>query len=361
MRGNSPLSETADRELLREAERKLAALLPPTWDVELEAGPPEIDGYFVVRSPQGAVARFLVEAKAGQIAGSAAMVSRALMLARTTALAPLVVTSYAGAALRRMCEENDVNYLDLTGWAWIRADSPAIALMTTGAERDPRPARPATITRLNGAGAGRAIRALLDSRGPGGVRALAERAEVTPGTVSKLLKALDAEAVVERGPTGQILSIRKRDLVERWTRDYKFLRTNRVGWFLAPRGVRQAVERAATGDPNLVATGSVALRRYLPDQQVPITALSQFAAYVPDLDDGSRLLGLVPTDRATANVILAVPYDPRLLDIRPTADDRLSVVDVGQTVADLMTLPGRAPEEADQLMRVLAAGDRAWS
>jgi len=69
----------------------------------------------------------------------------------------------------------------------------------------------------------------------------------------------------------------------------------------------------------------------------------------------------VPTDRATANVILAVPYDPRLLDIRPTADDRLSVVDVGQTVAYLMTLPGRAPEEADQLMRVLAAGDRAWS
>jgi DNA-binding transcriptional regulator YhcF (GntR family) len=361
MSGNSEFWETPEGRLLLDVERRVAALLPDTWNVVLRPGDKGIDGYLVIRAADGTSTTLVVEAKAGHLAGAGNVVAQALMLAGRTGLVPLIVVPYAGVGLRRACEENNVNYLDLTGWASIRTDSPAITVRTAGAERDPRPTRPATITRLSGPGAGRIVRALLASREPLGVRALAERANVAPGTVSKVLKVLDAEAVVDREPGGQVVAVRKRSLVDRWTRDYQFLRANTIAWYLAPRGVQQAIDRARAGGLTLVGTGAVALRRYLPEERVPVTALSQLALYVKTLDDTSRLLGLAPTDRATANVILAVPYDPQLIAARSTDAEQLSVVDVGQTVADLLTLPGRGPEEADQLMDLLAEGDSAWN
>jgi hypothetical protein len=361
MWGNSQMWETAKGQLLLGVERKVADLLPDTWNLALDPGDKGVDGYLVIRAADGTSAKLMVEAKAGYLQGSGSVVAQALMLAGRSGLAPLIVVPYAGAGLRHACEENNVNYLDLTGWAYIRMESPVITVRTTGAERDPRPTRAATITRLSGPGAGRIIRALLASREPIGVRALAERANVAPGTASKVLKALDAEAVVDREHGGRVMAVRKRSLVDRWTRDYQFLRANTIGWYLAPRGVQRVIERVRAGGLTLVGTGAVALRRHLPEQRVPVTALSQLALYVNGLDDTSRLLGLAPTDRATANVILAVPYDSQLITARSTDVEQLSVVDVGQTVADLLTLPGRGPEEADQLMDLLAEGDSAWS
>lgn len=357
---NAAIGETQGRRLVLEAGRLVADALPATWTVTVEDGQGPVDGFLSIEAPDGTAVRVLVEAKPGHLTGGAAVIAQTLTWAREAGLPPLLVTPYAGSTLRRMCDESGVNYLDLTGWSSIRLDSPAVLLRTTGAERDPRPPRPATITRLNGVGAARIIRTVLDVREPVGIRALAARADVAPGTVSKVLKALDAEAAVERDGNGRLVTVRKRGLVERWTRDYRFLRSNEVGWYLAPRGVRQVLDRAEADGVPFVGTGSIALRRYLPDERVPVTPLSQLAAYVPDLAAVSRILGLTPADRSTANVILAVPYDAQLLTTGQGAGDVLAVVDVGQAVADLLTLPGRGPEEADQFMDYLAEDDASW-
>jgi len=61
----------------------------------------------------------------------------------------------------------------------------------------------------------------------------------------------------------------------------------------------------------------------------------------------------------TANVALARPADETLLSRGPTKA-RPGFVPVSQALADLLTLPGRAREEAEQLIDYLATTDPAW-
>lgn len=351
--------EETEKRLLARAERALVGLLPRGRHAWTALGDRHTDARLLLRADDGRTTMLYVELKPGQLPSSEAVVAQLLARARSVGAAPLLVASYLGPQLRRACEERDVNYLDLTGWVWIHTPSPGFVVRTVGADRDPRPARPATIRRLSGAGAGRTIRALLGTTEPQGVRALASRAGVTPGTVSKVLKTLVAESIVERDPAGAVRVMSKRALVERWTHDYQFLRTNLVAWHLAARGVDHVLDRARASGQPVTGTGSLALRQHLPVRRMPVTGLSQLSLYVADLVDAREQLGLVPTERVTANVILAEPYDSQLLTV---GDDRkqIPVVDAGQTVADLLTLPGRGPAEADQLMKVLAEADPAW-
>jgi hypothetical protein len=357
------MKRNAAARVMTDAADRLSALVPASWQVTVDAAGSRdtgVDGYLTVRAADGGLVRFLVHVKGSSAGGADATVAQVLRYARRHRLAPLLIVPYAGPGLRRACEQNNVNYLDQTGWVWVRSDTPAMAIRTSGAARDPRPARGTAMRRLSGSGAGRTIRALLAVTEPVGVRALADRADVAPGTVSKVLKALAPEDLVDQDSAGRVLSVRKRDLVERWIQDYRFTRANDVGWYLAPRGVQQVVDLAASGVADVVGTGSVALRRYLPPGRVPVTPLVQLALYTANVRDAVGALGLVPTEPATANVVVATPYDPELLRRESTGEPQLAVVDIGQTLADLMTLPGRGPEEADQLVELLAEEDPAW-
>jgi DNA-binding HxlR family transcriptional regulator len=359
VKGNGQNQETAAR-YEAEAIRILTTLLPANWRVSItQAGGRRVDRRASIHAPDGTSLNLLLGVKAGQLPSSDAVVGQLSTRARSAGLAPLLVVSYAGPGLRRACEAYDVNYLDLTGWVSICSSSPALVLRGTGAARDPRPPRAAVISRLNGQGAGRVVRDLLAGSQPIGVRELATRAKVSPGTVSKVLKTLAVEGVIEREQGGQVRAVAKRALVERWTRDYQFLRTNLTGWYLAPRGLAQLVEQTVASGRSATATGSLALRGHISSERVPVTGLSQLSLYVPDLAEFSGRFGLVTVDRPSANVILAEPYDPSLLTGGRNRT-QLPVVDIGQNVADLLTLPGRGPEEADQLMSYLAETDPAW-
>jgi hypothetical protein len=350
--------------LLQAGRLALAGLLPASWKVGLSIPPDakrkgeqEPDGFMTIRSPDGAKATLAVEAKAS-VPSVSLLLAQAQALAERKRMPSLLLVSYAGPGLRNACETRSVNYLDLTGWSWLRLSSPAVVIRTTGALRDPRPPRRSAIMNLGGVGAGRIIRSLLEGQSPVGVRALAERAAVTPGTVSKVLRALEGEGALERSGRGAVKSVAKRALVERWVRDYSFLRANSVGWYLAPRGVAAVLERAR--DIRAVGTGSLALRRYLPESEVPITVLAQVALYVEEMQAAASALALKATDRATANVLLVAPYDPQLLQAEPKSASTLALVSAGQAVADLLTSPGRGREEAEQLMDSLSTLDPAW-
>jgi hypothetical protein len=366
MRGNAVEDETA-RDSLNSAVAKIRQLLPQQWDVMLSletalpapSRGPHCNASMVIRASDGSAATFLVEVKTGSSVGMDRAVERLKQQAEETGSSALLVAPFIGPALRQRCEENDVSYLDLTGWCWIHTSSPAVAIRSIGASRDPGPPRKSIITRLNGSGAGRIVRELLEGELPVGVRTLARRVAVSPGTVSKVVKELAYETIVTRNDSGEILAVRKRHLVDRWTRDYSFLRTNNVGWYLAPRGLTYLTERIMESGSWAVGTGSLATRRLLPDNQVPVTALAQLALYVPRLTAATAILKLVPTERATANVILAEPYDVQLLKAQKGVDP-IAVVDTGQALADLKTMPGRAPQEAEQLMELLAETDLSW-
>jgi hypothetical protein len=367
VQGNEAKEETTSW-LVLDAMKAMKTLLPNGWEVTHSFVPPEetlgsdpgYDATILIRAPDNQVATFLTEVRPGRLAGANHVLEKLRRVGVAAGREVLLVAPYLGPALREQCERQRVNYLDLTGWCWLQASAPAMAIRAIGAAKDPRPPRNSVITRLNGASAGRIIRSLLTIELPLGVRALAERAAVSAGTVSKVLKELDSEAIVARDGSGQVAGVDKRLLVTRWTRDYSFLKTNNVGWYLAPRGIDQLVKRALKSKARLVETGSSAARRHLPRGVLPITGTSQIALYVPRAAEAAEILGVVPSDRAAANVLLAEPYDVELLRQLDGPAGHLPAVDLGQVIADLMTMPGRAAQEADQLMDVLATADEGW-
>src|SRR5699024_12458603 len=103
------------------------------------------------------------------------------------------------------------------------------------------------------------------SGAPIGVRALADGAGVTPGSVSKVLPTLAREGARDRDERGAVTVVRRRALIRRWVQDYSFLGTNRSARHLiAPRGLDRTLNRLTDQQPSATLPGSAAARRYLP-------------------------------------------------------------------------------------------------
>jgi hypothetical protein len=90
---------------------------------------------------------------------------------------------------------------------------------------------------------------------------------------------------------------------------------------------------------------------------VPTTTLT---LYSTDTDATVASLRLVAADRPSANVLIAEPVDPALVQSPAAAVDGIPVVALPQVLADLLTLPGRESLLAEQLMDHLASTDPTW-
>lgn len=205
---------------------------------------------------------------------------------------------------------------------------------------------------------GKVIRMLLTAPLPIGVRDLANTAGVTAGSVSKILATMTAEDLITRDSKRRVMSVRKREVMYRWTADYSFVESNSdTAFYLAPRGTERVLAGLAEL-PKVSATGSVAARQFLPAGTTPVVPLRLLAAYAAQPEEVARSLGLVDTEPATANVVLATPQDAGIVE---SVSGGLPAAPSPLVIADLLTLPGRGVAEADQLMDALATTDEAWS
>jgi len=354
--GNSTSRET---QVVVDALASVNALLPAPWALTARTDAETVDQRFDavvdLTGPVGASARLVVEAKRSASVSSAAIVSTLRDIGRAAALPVLYASPYIGPALRKALAAEGFSYADATGWVRLALDDPPVVVTGQGAAKAPKDRASSAVTRLNGVAASRSIRALASTDAPVGVRELAAAAGVSPGSVSKLLATLVAEGIVERDEAGKITSVRRRDLIRRWTHDYSFSSTNPVvAYFIAPRGLPRAIDRLVDVAP-VMLTGSAAARTLLPDGATPVAPMRLLALYATDPRDLARSLGLIDADPTTANVVIAAPADQRILP-----DDGVAVAPAPLVVADLLTLPGRADAEAEQLMDSLEATDPAW-
>jgi hypothetical protein len=283
------------------------------------------------------------------------------MVARNSTLPVLLVTDYTNRPLRSACEELGISYLDKAGWAYLAISSPTVFIRTTGSIRS-APRVSSEVTRLNGVAVGRIVRTLLTMTPPVGVRELAKSAQVrSPGSVSKLLPTLESEGAVERDDEGRVVRVRRRELLERWTRDYGFLNGNGLVLdFLAPRGIEPILQQL-TNTGGQCVTGGFAGRDYLSAGTVPVVPPSTLCLYVNDPTSLAADLKLTRVERPTSNVIMAVPRDPEMLDAPLRGKSGLPLAPLPQVLADLLTLPGRESLMAEQLMDQLADADPTWS
>lgn len=352
-------------ELVDQAIAWLRTALPASWEVSRSqraiagsAEPARVpDAAVEVRAGDGTWATLAVEARRTFSPRDAELLLSGLarsLLALAGHIPVLVIAPWLSPRTQEILAGDGISYLDLTENARIKLDNPALYLKSTGAERNPTPA-PRGELRIRGPKAGRLVRVLADVRPPYGVRDLAAAAQLNPGYVSRLLDALDREAVVERDPRGPVRLVDVAELLRRWTQSYDVLKSNAATGFLARAGVAATRDRLASLKQagRIAITGSFAAVRH-----APVAAPAFLIAYCDDVAAVASELELLPAD-AGANVALLRPFDP-IVWTRTELDDGVPYAGVSQVAVDCLTGNGRMPAEGEALLRWMSENETRW-
>lgn len=362
MTRNGVIRET---ELLRALRDALASALPSTWSMVslpgVGRGDKRADAVIQLRGPGRSTATILVEAKRAADPRDVMAALRQLAAWREKGDETLLVAApYLSPRARELLQEAGAGWFDATGNFRLQIDRPAVFIERSGATRNPfSDADDRRLKSLKGPGAARVVRALLDEQLPIGVRALAEVADVGAATSSRVTDLLVREELISRDKDGRITDVKKASLVRRWSSDYGISSSNQPVPMLAPRGLDQLMTSLRGYDDEYAITAEAAARAYLPKDTAAVAPLSLLTVFVPNAVNASDALLLRPAERG-ANVVLVEPFDDVVFR-RPTKRNRLTYAAASQVVADLLTGPGRAPEEAKALIETLAKSDEAWS
>lgn len=335
----------------RSAADALRRRLPDGWTVEPRAGS-DGDDVLTLRSPDGRRAKLTVVSRKRVLPRDIAH----LVAQPERSQGRLLKVPFLSPRARDLLAQANTSYMDDTGNLRVVVSDPAVFLEGRGADRDPQK-HPRPLRSLKGSTAARVVRALCDFLPPYGVRTLAERSSTPLGTVSRVVTLLEEDALITRDEKKQITAVDWPALIERWVADYSVTRSNLMRSYLEPRGLGAVVSKivklgryAFTG--SLAAQGAVAPARLA-------------MVYVDDAERVARDLELTPTDTG-ANVWLLEPFDTvvfertQSLPFGPEPQISIVAASPSQVVADLITSPGRGPQEADALVERMKGTERAW-
>jgi hypothetical protein len=335
--------------------------LPPSWEVgptaraEFNVGDSRVDAALDLRGPNGVFTTMVVEVKKSF---GPRDVDRLFMgvgkTLRTLAgnIPILLVAPWLSRRTQELLAAEGMNYLDLTGNVLVRLDNPTVYIETRGASKDPNPPRRGK-ARVQGPKAGRLIRLLVDVRPPYGVRELAASADLAISYVSRVLHALDDEALIERFERGRVKSVDAPRLIHRWVETYDVFHSNTAQRYLAPAGAASALDQLRTVKTRSAVTGSFAARRI-----APVAASALLAVYADDPRTVADALGLIPADQGS-NVALLTPFDPVVWE-RTSLDDGLTYVAPSQAAADCLTGNGRMPAEGEAVLQWMTENESLW-
>ena len=361
-------SETANRKKMPYSEQDLLEELlillkkrfPATWEISLEEPVHilerfQVDAVLTIRAPDGVVGRILVEAKNAGSASINTWLARQKHVRNEKhfpASQWLLVAPYISPVMQERLKEVGISYVDMTGNLSVTCDHPAVFLMQEGASTNPW-REEHVLHSLKGRGAGRAIRALCDFRPPYGIRELAMRSTTPAPTITRVAQFLEQEDLLQRDPAGRIADVQWRQVLVRWAQDYHFLTSNHAKTFLEPRGLDALLQKLQKADWPYAVTGSFAT--------LPLGAIAPprlAALYVPNSAQAAEHLHVHRADRG-ANVLLVEPFDPVVFE-RTIHVDGIIYAAVTQVAADLLTSPGRGPQEAEWVLEWMGEHEDAW-
>ena len=357
-----PVSDTRppnEMHVRRQVEHLLAERIPSGWslrarEIEALAGRYRADLLAEIASPAGESAVLAIEVKRTleprDVLRAVERVS--VITAETSPRAVAVVAAaYISPRTRALLRDRGVGYADTTGNVRIEVSSPGLFIAADGADHDPWP-RDHKLRTLRGRGAARAMRAIIDTSPPCGVRELAQATGASAPTLSRVLDLLEREAIVSRA-RGAVSTFDWQGAIRRWAEDYDQTDTNTPTTVLEPRGL-PALERTLRATKlAYAATGALAAQRF-----DPIAPARLAAIYVTDVIEAIERLGLRETDTG-ANVVLLEPFDPVVFD-RTVVRDGLRCVAPSQLAVDLLTGPGREPSQGEQMLKWMEKNEDVW-
>jgi hypothetical protein len=336
---------TSDNTLVREGLQELQRRLPPGWSAAASGG----DAAVEVTAPDRRTGKLTLEARARLAPRDVRSLVEKLEADATT---PLVVAPFLTESTRARLRQSDVGYLDLTGNTRIVLPEPGLFIETQGAAEDPnREERPARS--LRGPKAGRVVRALIELKKPPGVRELAALTNIDAGYVSRVLSFLDSEALITRVGRGRIEAVDWPALLRRWAQEAPLDTRGRLRTFIEPRGLAALQTRLVNMDGRYAITGSLAAATLAPLAPVRLATL-----WVPDANAAATSLALRPTD-VGANVVLAEATDDSVFD-SVVQREGLWYAAPTQVALDLLTSPGRGPQEGEELIGWMKTNEDRW-
>lgn len=331
--------------LLRQGLQELQGRLPCGWGATASPGGTEVE----LTAPNRSRGELTLEARARLAPKDVRSLVEKL---EARAATPVVVAPFLTASTRARLREREVGYLDLTGNARIVLSEPGLFIETQGASEDPnREERPARS--LRGPKAGRVVRALIERRTPPGVRELATRVAIDAGYVSRVLSFLDSEALITRVGRGRIEAVDWPALLRRWANEAPLDTRGRLRTYLDPRGLAALQGRLAGVRDRYAITGSLAAATVAPLAPTRLATI-----WVQDVDAAAMSLALRAAD-AGANVVLAEAIDDAVFD-GAIQRDGLWYAAPTQVAVDLLTSPGRGPQEGEELIDWMKTHEGAW-
>lgn len=343
----------SDAELFRVGAAAIRARLPATWSVAARGG---AAGELVLRAPDGQQVVVAVEVRnVFRSDGVAAVRDR--LVARTRDRSDVVgvlFARYLAGTTRQRLAAAGLGYLDATGNILLRSDSPPLYLSDRGAAADPWRGRGRPRGGLGGEPAAKVVRALADHGGPWGIRELVGASRASTGSVYRVIDFLEGEELVCRAD-GRIDVPDWRALLRRWSVDYQFLHSNSVTRWIAPRGLPALLERVRGSGVDYALTGSIAASAWAPHAPARSAMV-----YTPEPELAAAAWGLRRTETG-ANVLLAEPGYDVLLERTGTGElGGLVTAAPAQVAVDLLSGPGRAPAEAEELLDWMVSNENSW-
>jgi hypothetical protein len=331
-------------ELEREALYRLPAILAELFDEPEPSQPLRIEsadmGVDVVVDAGGR--RWLVQFKSSSSPGVVAAAAPQLAGSDDQDALAVLVVPYMTPAGARAADERHVNWIDLSGNAHLRDD-----LLHIWIQGRPnafaRRGRPSSAFAPKSSRVARAL--LLEPERWWRQKELSEHTDLDAGRVSRIVARLaEDELLAREGP-----SLRPRDrdlLLDAWVDEYRFDRHDAITGHVSGTGVelaRTTAERLEHARVDHAFTGLPAA--YAFDQFARYRLVSVYVAGDPR--DAAEAIELRRNDRG-ANVQLIGPDDRGVFDGRRQADGLPCVAPV-QVYLDLLNLPERAAEAAEQL------------
>ena len=264
----------------------------------------------------------------------------------------IVLADFLSPRSRALLNDRQINWIDTTGNVRIVSSSPGLYLERQGSQNDPWP-QDSSLRTLKGAGAERAMRALLSTTPPFGIRELALRCQVSAATLSRVVDLLEREAMLTRSQTGGVASINWREAILRWSEDVRSVRTRAALTCIEPRGLQVLERNLAASSFPFAATGSLAAKHL-----APVAPLRTAAIYTPDPLLLSRELGLQRVERG-ANVMLLESDE---LPVRGCVQGPSGIVlaSISQIAVDLLSGSGREPAEGEAILDWMEEHQDEW-
>jgi len=349
----------SEAQILDRVEQLLRDRLPSTWQLDLDRNVVldtgrRADLALRVAGTGGTSATFLGEVQREPSGARLADTLAQLRLATEVmpGSLPLLIAPWLSRTLQERLTTEDVSFADATGTVRLASDEPPLLVTAQGAAKNPWPVDKA-LQSLRGAGAARAVRALVDFSPPCGVRELAGRSGASAATLSRVIDLLVRDGIVERNERGAVSTVDWTAAIRRWAQDYGVLRTNDAVGYLEPRGLPSMAERLRGTDLRYAVTGSLAANALAPFAPARLAMI-----YVSNVRAALDKLDLRETESG-ANVMVLQPFDD-VVFARTIERDGLVLANPSQLAVDLLTGPGRAPAEGEELLAWMEENTDAW-